>query len=179
MFGQWTAHLVRRSGDGKVDRRPAGERERRQAAVARPHGGGTRTKPIPKSIGDDDCLRLAAKLAHTPPTGADIATLERRGFEDRDGGALEILGYTYASGWGRAPDYPLAYEYYGLAFILGSAPARANLDKLWPSIPEAVQITLKMQFETAFPNGVPATIAPESEEPPLEADSTPKDSDDP
>lgn len=107
--------------------------------------------PPPKSVDDESWQHLLGDLERRRPLPEDIVTLERRGFEDRDPAALEMLGLTYATGRGRPADLALAYQYYGLAAIKGAADARAKLDDLWRGLGPDHQQYIRFRFERAFP----------------------------
>lgn len=107
--------------------------------------------PPPKSVDDESWQRLLVELEQRRPRPEDIATLERRGFEDKDPVAFEMLGFTYATGWGRPQDIALGYQYYGLALIEGRTEARTNLDELWGRLDADNQQYIRFRFERAFP----------------------------
>lgn len=106
--------------------------------------------PPAKSVADTDWQALLAALGQRPPNAADIATMERRAFEDRDASAFEVLGYAFATGWGRPMNYARAYEYYGLALVAGRESVRPNLDEIWRFLDDAQRQFLKFRFERAF-----------------------------
>lgn len=85
-----------------------------------------------------------------PPRPIDIITLERRAFEDKDPTAFEMLGYSYAVGWGRQKNLAMGYQYYGLGLIQGVASARENLDNLWLFLSEDEQRFIQFRFQRAF-----------------------------
>jgi TPR repeat protein len=62
-----------------------------------------------------------------------------------------MLGFTYATGWGRPQDIALGYQYYGLALIEGRTEARTNLDELWGRLDADNQQYIRFRFERAFP----------------------------
>ena len=107
--------------------------------------------PPPKSVDDETWQTLLAELTRRRPRPEDIATLERRGFEDKDPTAFEMLGYAYAAGWGRPKDLAVGYQYYGLALVRGRSDARTNLDELWRFLSADEQQFIQFRFQRAFP----------------------------
>jgi len=107
--------------------------------------------PPPKSIDDESWQNLLDELTRRRPRPEDITTIERRGFEDKDPIAFEMLGYTYATGWGRPKNLGLGYQYYGLALVRGRTEARTNLDELWRFLSEEEQTFIQFRFQRAFP----------------------------
>ena len=108
--------------------------------------------PPPKSIDDETWQNLLAELTRRRPTPIDFTTLERRGFEDKDPTAFEMLGYAYAAGWGKPKDHAMGYQYYGLAFLLGKADSRANMNELWRFLSADEQRFIQYRFQRAFPS---------------------------
>ena len=106
--------------------------------------------PPPKSVDDETWQNLLAELTRRRPRPIDITTFERRGFEDKDPSAFEMLGYAYAAGWGRPKDLAVGYQYYGLALVRGSADSRANLAELWRFLSADEQRFIQFRFERAF-----------------------------
>ncbi len=107
--------------------------------------------PPPKSVDDDTWQSLLAELTRRRPRPEDITTLERRGFEDKDPTAFEILGFTFATGRGRPKDLATGYQYYGLALVRGRADMRTNLDEIWRFLSDDQQLFIRFRFERAFP----------------------------
>ena len=107
--------------------------------------------PPPKSVDDETWQALLAELNRRRPRPNDIATLERRGFEDGDPVAFEMLGYAYAAGWGRPKNLALGYQYYGLALVRGRTEAQPNLDELWRFLSADEQQFIQFRFQRAFP----------------------------
>ena len=118
----------------------------------RRRGGGTSPPPPPppKSVDDETWQNLLAELTRRGPQPIDIITLERRGFEDKDPIAFEMLGYAYAAGWGRPKNLAVGYQYYGLALVLGHDDSRANLDELWRFLSADEQRFIQFRFQRAF-----------------------------
>jgi hypothetical protein len=106
--------------------------------------------PPPKSVDNETWQNLLAELTQRRPRPIDITTLERRGFEDKDPTAFEMLGYAYAAGWGRPKDLAVGYQYYGLALLGGHADSRANLDELWRFLSADEQRFIQFRFQRAF-----------------------------
>ena len=107
--------------------------------------------PPPKSVDDETWQNLLAELTRRRPRPEDIITLERRGFEDKDPTAFEMLGYAYAAGGGRPKDLAVGYQYYGLALVRGRSDARTNLDELWRFLSADEQQFIQFRFQRAFP----------------------------
>ena len=142
--------------DARAEERPAqprpppapavqDSRRRRGESVAPP-------PPPPKSVDDETWQNLLAELTRRPPKSIDFTTLERRGFEDKDPAAFEMLGYAYAAGWGKPKDHATGYQYYGLAFLLGQADSRANMNELWRFLSTDEQQFIQYRFRRAFPS---------------------------
>lgn len=108
--------------------------------------------PPPKSVDDETWQGLVEELTRRRPRPADIATLERRGFEDGDPVAFEMLGYAYAAGWGRPKNLALGYQYYGLALVRGRTEVQPNLDELWRFLSADEQRFIQFRFQRAFPS---------------------------
>lgn len=107
--------------------------------------------PPPKSVSDEDWQQLMAEMSQRIAGPPDLLAMERRGFEDRDPLAFEVLGYTYATGKGPKRDYATAYQYYGLALVGGRTDVRTNLDELWRFLSEPERGFVRFRFERAFP----------------------------
>ncbi|GEM_PF-6232758 len=108
--------------------------------------------PPPKSVDDETWQVLVEELTRRRPRPTDIATLERRGFEDGDPIAFEMLGYAYAAGWGRPKNLALGYQYYGLALVRGRTEVQPNLDELWRFLSADEQRFIQFRFQRAFPS---------------------------
>jgi hypothetical protein len=106
--------------------------------------------PPPKSVDDETWQNLLVELTRRQPRPIDITTLERRGFEDKDPTAFEMLGYAYAAGWGGIKDLAVGYQYYGLALVGGHADSRASLDELWRFLSADEQRFIQFRFQRAF-----------------------------
>jgi hypothetical protein len=134
--------------------RPALPRPPPASSVQDRRRGGGRTPPPPpappKSVDDETWQNLLAELSRRRPRPIDITTLERRGFEDKDPTAFEMLGYVYATGWGRPKDLAVGYQYYGLALVLGHDDSRANLDELWRFLSTDEQRFIQFRFQRAL-----------------------------
>ena len=126
---------------------PVADRDRRRGRGGPPQP----PPPPPKSVDDETWQSLLAELTRRRPRPEDITTLERRGFEDKDPVAFEMLGYAYAAGWGRPKDLALGYQYYGLALVRGRAEAKSNLDELWHFLSTDEQRFIQFRFQRAFP----------------------------
>ncbi len=100
-----------------------------------------------KAVPDDEWEAVMARVAGAPPVPADLEKVTLRAFDDGDAAAFEVLGYVYATGWGAAIDYGLAYEYYGRAFLAGATDVKANLDGLWGKLTDAQRRRMKALFE--------------------------------
>ena len=106
--------------------------------------------PPPKSVDDETWQSLLVQLRRMPTRPIDIIMLERRAFEDKDPTAFDMLGYSYATGWGRPKNLAMGYQYYGLGLIQGLESARENLDNLWPFLSEDEQKFIQFRFQRAF-----------------------------
>ena len=102
----------------------------------------------PKRVVPDQIWNAVVKrLATTPPSAQDFQTVTTRAFKDGDAGALELLGYFYAKGYGVEANYEKAYEYYALAFLAGATHVRENMDNLWPSLIAEARARMRTQFD--------------------------------
>ncbi|GAB4394740.1 MAG: hypothetical protein Tsb0032_22680 [Kiloniellaceae bacterium] len=64
----------------------------------------------------------------------DVATIRLRATKRRDPQAMEILGFLYAEGISVDRDYAESYRWYGLAYLLGEARVRSNMDVVWQQL---------------------------------------------
>ena len=112
-----------------------------------------RPKRPGKNVSDDAYRQAVERLREHAAQPGDFGLIERRGFEDMDGTAFEILGYLYANGLERPTDYTRAYEYYGLALMVGRRDAAKNVTELWEFIDLDDKKKLVQRFEEAFPKG--------------------------
>ncbi|MBM3503371.1 MAG: sel1 repeat family protein [Alphaproteobacteria bacterium] len=146
----WCADVVETPPE--TEKAPVARQQRRPSLSSRAAAAPTPAPP-PKSVSDTDFRRIVDRFQRKQQEPTDFALLEKRGFEDFDGGALEVLGYAYASGVGRQVNYVRAYEYYGLALMQGRDTVKDDLAVLWQYVPEDDKKVLIRRFETAFPQG--------------------------
>ncbi len=104
-----------------------------------------------KAVSDATWDAVLKRVATRPPNAADFKSISLRADEDADPAAMEVLAYAYASGWGVAQDYAIAYKYYGRAFLAGASHVKPNLDQIWTFLTPEQQQSVEGLFAAAAP----------------------------
>jgi hypothetical protein len=85
---------------------------------------------------------IIERVSQNKPTKEDLEIINKRASE-RDGDALEILGYMYYDGRFVGKDLKKSYEIYGRAVLAGRKDLRANLDTLWKLMTDDQRLAVK------------------------------------